>query len=105
MEIRRIFKKKCGDHIRHVLSHAKSQGKKPNFITEENWERITIFWATEESKQRSDLNRMNQSHNSGDSSAIYAGGSINIDEHRRRMVIVSLFHKFLIYIKLFRYLK
>ncbi|XP_042439815.1 uncharacterized protein LOC122025119 [Zingiber officinale] len=85
MEIRRIFMKKCGDHIRHVLNHAKSKGKKPPFITEENWIKITNYWESEEFKTRSHQNKTNQSFNSGDMSATYAGGSINIDEHRRRL--------------------
>ncbi|XP_042469132.1 uncharacterized protein LOC122051883 isoform X1 [Zingiber officinale] len=84
-EIKKNFKKKCGDHIRHTLSHAKQRGKKPLCITEDNWTKINNFWSTNESKQRSQQNKLNQSYNSGDFSATYAGGSINIDEHRRRM--------------------
>ncbi|XP_042449038.1 uncharacterized protein LOC122033962 [Zingiber officinale] len=85
MEIKRIFMKKCGDHIRHVLNHAKSRAKKPPFITEENWIRISNFWESEEFKKRSQQNKINQSFNSGEMSATYAGGSINVDEHRRRL--------------------
>ncbi|XP_074556358.1 uncharacterized protein LOC141812212 [Curcuma longa] len=85
MEIKRIFKKKCGDHIRHTIHHAKISNKKPPCITDENWTRIKGVWDTEESKQRSHQNRTNQSYNSGDSSATYAGGSINIEEHTRRL--------------------
>ncbi|XP_042465847.1 uncharacterized protein LOC122048327 [Zingiber officinale] len=85
MEVKRIFKKKCGDHIRHVLNHAKSTGKKPPFITTDNWVRICNFWQTYECKERSLRNKINQAYNSGDSRAIYAGGSINIEEHSRRL--------------------
>ncbi|XP_042394133.1 uncharacterized protein LOC121984985 [Zingiber officinale] len=85
MEIKRIFMKKYGDHIRHVLNHAKSRGKKPPFITEENWIKISNFWESEEFKKRSHQNKINQSFNSGQMSATYAGGSINVDEHRRRL--------------------
>ncbi|XP_074591071.1 uncharacterized protein LOC141846957 [Curcuma longa] len=85
LEIKRIFLKKCGDHIRHTLNHAKTRNKKPPCITDENWTRILGVWETEESKQKSHQNKTNQSYNSGDSSATYAGGSINIEEHTRRL--------------------
>ncbi|XP_074557057.1 uncharacterized protein LOC141813049 [Curcuma longa] len=85
VEIRRIFKKKCGDHIRQTLNHAKTRGKKPPFITDENWVRISQFWESEDSRKRSNQNKQNQACNSGVLSATYAGGSINIDEHTRRL--------------------
>ncbi|XP_074576665.1 uncharacterized protein LOC141833177 [Curcuma longa] len=85
VEIRRIFKKKCGDHIRHILNHAKTRKKKPACITDENWEKISKFWETEESKKISNQNKLNQAYNTGASSATYAGGSINMDEHTRRL--------------------
>ncbi|XP_074569780.1 uncharacterized protein LOC141826436 [Curcuma longa] len=86
VEIRRIFKKKCGDHIRNTLNHAKTRGKKPPFITDENWVRISQYWESEDSRKRSNQNKQNQACNSGALSATYAGGSINIDEHTRRLV-------------------
>ncbi|XP_074567154.1 uncharacterized protein LOC141823833 [Curcuma longa] len=85
VEIRRIFKKKCGDHIRHILNHAKTRKKKPACITDENWVKISKFWETEESKKISNQNKLNQAYNTGASSATYAGGSINMDEHTRRL--------------------
>ncbi|XP_074565007.1 uncharacterized protein LOC141821489 [Curcuma longa] len=85
VEIRRIFKKKCGDHIRHILNHAKTRKKKPACISDENWEKISKFWETEESKKISNQNKLNQAYNTGASSATYAGGSINMDEHTRRL--------------------
>ncbi|XP_074588643.1 uncharacterized protein LOC141844508 [Curcuma longa] len=84
-EICRIFRKKCGDHIRHTLHHAKSRNKKPAMITDENWVKISQAWKTEAIKKISDQNKLNQAYNTGASSATYAGGSINIDEHARRL--------------------
>ncbi|XP_074560182.1 uncharacterized protein LOC141816268, partial [Curcuma longa] len=85
LEIKRIFLKKCGDHIRHTLNHAKTRNKKPPCITDENWTKILAVWQTEESKQKSEKNKANQRVNSGESSATYAGGSINVEEHARRL--------------------
>ncbi|XP_074570413.1 uncharacterized protein LOC141827028 [Curcuma longa] len=84
-EICRIFRKKCGDHIRHTLHHAKSRNKKPAMITDENWVKISKAWKTDDIKKISDQNKLNQAYNTGASSATYAGGSINIDEHARRL--------------------
>ncbi|XP_074556257.1 uncharacterized protein LOC141812114 [Curcuma longa] len=84
-EICRIFRKKCGDHIRHTLHHAKSRNKKPAMITDENWVKISNAWKTDDIKKISDQNKLNQAYNTGASSATYAGGSINIDEHARRL--------------------
>ncbi|XP_074570625.1 uncharacterized protein LOC141827305 [Curcuma longa] len=84
-EICRIFRKKCGDHMRHTLHHAKIRNKKPACITDENWVKITQAWKTDAIKKISDQNKLNQAYNTGASSATYAGGSINIDEHARRL--------------------
>ena len=35
-EVKQIFKKKAGDHIRNILNKAKKSQQKPDFITDEN---------------------------------------------------------------------
>ena len=87
-EVRRIFKKKAGDHMRNVMNKAKRNQRKPDFITAGNSTKITRTWETEKHKKRCEQNRKNQASSSSDgsASATYAGGSISIGEHRRRMV-------------------
>ncbi|XP_074566591.1 uncharacterized protein LOC141823222 [Curcuma longa] len=45
-----------------------------------------LWWSEfKESKKISAQNKLNQAYNTGASSATYAGGSINMDEHTRRL--------------------
>ncbi|XP_056174569.1 uncharacterized protein LOC130140100 isoform X2 [Syzygium oleosum] len=84
-EVRRIFKKKTGDHMRNVMNRAKRSQEKPDFITADNWAEIKRTWDTEKHKQISEINKKNRASSSSEGSATYAGGSINIGEHRKRM--------------------
>ncbi|XP_048132790.1 uncharacterized protein LOC115733800 isoform X1 [Rhodamnia argentea] len=87
-EIRRIFKKKAGDHIRNVMNKAKTKKVKPHFITGEDWTEMNRTWEGEKMKQRSEQNAKNRASRSSEgssTSATYAGGSINIGEHRKRL--------------------
>ncbi|XP_056166447.1 uncharacterized protein LOC130137908 [Syzygium oleosum] len=86
-EVRRIFKKKTGDHMRNVMNKAKRNQRKPDFITADNWTEITTTWETEKHKQISEQNKKNRASSSSEGSAFatYVGGSINIREHRKRM--------------------
>ncbi|XP_056170473.1 uncharacterized protein LOC115666878 [Syzygium oleosum] len=84
-EVRRIFKKKAGDHMRNVMNKAKIRQEKPDFITTDNWTEIKRTWDTEKHKQMSERNKKNRTSSSSQGSATYAGGSINIGEHRKRM--------------------
>ena len=90
-EVKRIFKKKAGDHMQNMINKAKRNQRKLDFITADNWMEITRTWETEKYKQISEQNKKNRASSSseGSASATYAGGSINIGEHRKRMV--SLF--------------
>ncbi|XP_056159232.1 uncharacterized protein LOC130135029 isoform X1 [Syzygium oleosum] len=85
-EVRRIFKKKAGDHMRNVMNRAKRSQEKPDFITADNWAKIKRTWDTEKHKQISEINKKNRASSSSKGSATYAGGSINIGEHRKRIV-------------------
>ena len=85
-EIKRIFKKKAGDHMRNVMNRAKRDQEKPDFFTADNWAEIKRTWDTEKHKQISEINKKNRASSSSEGSATYAGGSINIGEHRKRMV-------------------
>ena len=87
-EIRRIFKKKVGDHMRYVMNKAKRTKEKPDFVTTDDWMELNRTWETEKHKKRCEQNRKNRASSSSDgsASATYAGGSISIGEHRRRMV-------------------
>ncbi|KAI6695565.1 hypothetical protein NL676_023275 [Syzygium grande] len=84
-EVRRIFDKKISDFMRNVMNRAKSKQAKPSFFTADNWVAINTFWASEQSRQLCDQNKKNRSSSSSDGSATYAGGSINIAEHRKRL--------------------
>ncbi|XP_056161913.1 uncharacterized protein LOC130135997 [Syzygium oleosum] len=86
-EVRRIFKKKAGDHMRNVMNKAKRNQQKPDFIKADNCMEITRTWETEKHKQISEQNKKNRASSSSEwsASATYAGGSINIGEHRKRM--------------------
>ena len=90
-EVRRIFKKKASDHMRNVMNRAKRSQEKLNFIIGDNWTEINRIWKTEKSRQISEQNKKNRSSSSSEGSATYAGGSINIGEHRKRLV--SLLNK------------
>ncbi|XP_048134029.1 uncharacterized protein LOC125314839 [Rhodamnia argentea] len=84
-EVRRIFKKKAGDHIRNVMNKAKRSQGKPDFITGDDWTEIKRIWESEKNMQRSEQNKKNRASSSTEGSATYAGGSINIGEHKKRM--------------------
>ncbi|XP_056169584.1 uncharacterized protein LOC130138721 [Syzygium oleosum] len=84
-EVRRIFKKKADDHMRNVMNRAKRSQEKSDFITADNWTEIKRTWDTEKHKQISEQNKKNRASSSSEGSATYAGGSINIREHRKRM--------------------
>ncbi|XP_056163789.1 uncharacterized protein LOC130137081 [Syzygium oleosum] len=71
--------------MRNVMNRAKSKQAKPSFFTADNWEAINTFWASEQSRQLCEQNKKNRSSSSSDGSATYAGGSINIAEHRKRL--------------------
>ncbi|KAI3420691.1 uncharacterized protein J3R85_012485 [Psidium guajava] len=85
-EIKRIFKKKAGDHIRNVINRAKTRQVKPDFITGDSWTEMNKTWENERNKQRSEQNKKNRSSTSSEGSATYAGGSITVGEHKKRMV-------------------
>ncbi|XP_048127820.1 uncharacterized protein LOC125312741 [Rhodamnia argentea] len=84
-EVRRIFKKKAGDHIQNVMNKAKRSQGKPDFITGDDWTEIKRIWESEKNMQRSEQNKKNRASSSLEGSATYAGGSINIGEHKKRM--------------------
>ena len=96
--MRRIFKKKVGDYMRYVINKAKRTKEKPDFVTTDDWIELTRTWETEKHKRRCEQNRKNRASSSSDgsTSATYAGSSISIGEHRRRIVslfkLVSLFN-------------
>ncbi|XP_048134070.1 uncharacterized protein LOC115743530 [Rhodamnia argentea] len=58
---------------------------KPDFITVDDWTEIKRIWESEKNKQKSEQNVKNRVSTSSEGSATYAGGSINIGEHRKRM--------------------
>ena len=58
-EVRRIFKKKVGDHIRYVINKAKRTKEKPDFITADDWIEITRTWETEKNKKMCEQNKTN----------------------------------------------
>ena len=90
-EVKRIFKKKIGDHMQYMINRAKRRKEKPTFFTTDNWTKITKTWKTDKHKLRCEQNKKNRASSASDgfASATYAGGSISIGEHRRR--IISLF--------------
>ena len=74
--------------MRNVISKAKTKQEKPSFLTADNGMEIKRTWETEKHKQMSERNKKNRASSSseGPASATYAGGSINIRKHRKRMV-------------------
>ena len=84
--MKRIFDKKISDFMRNVMNRAKIKQVKPSFFTVNNWSAINRFWAPEQSRQLCEQNKKNRSSSSSDGSATYAGGFINIVEHRKRLV-------------------
>ena len=73
------------------MNRAKIKQVKPSFITADNWTEINRTWDTEKHKQISEQNKKNRASSSSDgfASATYAGGSISIGKHKRKMI--SLF--------------
>ncbi|XP_048128343.1 uncharacterized protein LOC115742148 [Rhodamnia argentea] len=59
-EVRRIFKKKAGDHIRNVMNKAKRSQGKPDFIIGDDWTEIKRIWESEKNMQRSEQNKKNR---------------------------------------------
>ena len=72
--------------MRNVMNRAKRSKEKPDFITVDNWAEIKRTWDTEKHKQISEINKKNQAYSSSEGSATYAGGSINIGKHRKKLV-------------------
>ncbi|XP_056174627.1 uncharacterized protein LOC130140114 [Syzygium oleosum] len=71
--------------MRNVMNRAKRRQEKPDFITADNWAEIKRIWDTEKHQQISEINKKNRASSSSEGSATYAGVSINIGEHRKRM--------------------
>ncbi|XP_056171605.1 uncharacterized protein LOC130139193 [Syzygium oleosum] len=71
--------------MRNVMNRAKRSQEKSDFIAADNWTEIKRTWDTEKHKQISEINKKNRASSSSEGSATYAGGSINIGEHRKRM--------------------
>ena len=90
-EVRKIFKKKVGNHMRYMIHRVKRTKKKLDFITVDNWTIITRTLETEKYKQMCEMDKKNWDSSSSDgfASATYVESFINIDEHKRRMI--SLF--------------
>lgn len=70
------------------MNKAKKSQQKPDFITGDDWTGIKRIWESETNKLRSEQNKKNRASSSTEGSATYAGGSINIGEHRKRLVSV-----------------
>ncbi|KAI6688728.1 hypothetical protein NL676_025556 [Syzygium grande] len=84
-EARIIFKRKAGGHMRNVMNRAKRSQETPDFITADNRVEIKRTWDTEKHKQISEINKKNRASSSSEGLATYAEGSINIEEHRKRI--------------------
>ncbi|KAL3506378.1 hypothetical protein ACH5RR_031760 [Cinchona calisaya] len=62
----------------------KKKKKKPDFKAEEVWLQIVAGWDDSKSRKRAAINKENRISDAA-KMAPYAGGSVNIQEHKRRM--------------------
>lgn len=88
-EVRRILNKKAGDHMRNVMNKAKTTQRQPAWMDDQSWREIHRKWASEEHKRASERNKINRTSSSRESGiGTYAGGSITVAEHKRKMVSI-----------------
>ena len=68
------------------MNKVKRSQEKPNFIIADNWTKIKRTLDIEKHKQISEQNKKNRAFSYNEGSATYAGSSINIEEHRKRII-------------------
>ena len=92
-KIKRNFKHKASSRLSDMLRNARKRWEReqvrPNWIGEEIFEELIEWWKTKDFLRRSEHGKKMRASEAG--GCVSTVGSITIGEHRRRMVIITIF--------------
>lgn len=81
------WKKKASVRYRDFLNNIRQKNEKPNFLTEQQWERYRAMWGTSAFQRISQQNSNNRLSPAGTS--LHTGGSRSHTEHAQAMVCLN----------------
>ena len=90
MEIRQCFEFRGSETLKDTFKEVqKKPDKCPQWLDEAIWKELWVYWNSDAFIKKSNAAKMNRPSTTGVGSSVHTGGSIPINVHKKKMVIIS----------------